>query len=203
MTWEFLIVVIVVVLVPGLDLLMVLRNTVAGGQSVGAATIAGVGVASTFQGTLVAVGVGALVVQSQWLFQAIKWVGTAYLIFLGVQSLRAAFRRISVSVADNQPSAARRTRGFLQGFLCNITNPKMLVFYLSLLPQFVGAEASLWSWLVHAWALPIIGSVWLLLVAVLAASIRERLLRPLVRRVTDGVAGIALVAFGAKLAIDR
>jgi threonine/homoserine/homoserine lactone efflux protein len=72
MTWEFLIVVIVVVLVPGVDLLMVLRNTVAGGQSVGAATIAGVGVASTFQGTLVAVGVGALVVQSQWLFQAIN-----------------------------------------------------------------------------------------------------------------------------------
>jgi threonine/homoserine/homoserine lactone efflux protein len=54
------------------------------------------------------------------------------------------------------------------------------------------------------WAsLPIIGSVWLLLVAVLAASIRERLLRPLVRRIPDGVAGIALVAFGAKLATDH
>lgn len=203
MSWEFLLIVLVVVLLPGVDFLMVLRNTVIGGRRVGAATTAGVGVASAVQGALVAVGVGALVVQSQWLFQMIKWAGVAYLLFLGVQSLQSVFRRTSAPVADQQPAAERWVRGFRQGFLCNITNPKMFVFFLSLLPQFVGAEASIWAWLLHAWALPVIGSAWLLLVAVLAASVREHLLRPLVRRITDGVAGLALLAFGAKLAADH
>ena len=203
MNVEFLLVVLVVVLAPGVDFLMVLRNTVMGGRRVRAATIAGVGVASAIQGALVAVGVGAFVVQSQWLFQTIKWAGTAYLLFLGVQSLRSALRKTLAPLAQDQPSPERWARGFQQGFLCNITNPKMFVFYLSLLPQFVGAEASLWDWLSHAWALPAIGSAWLLLVAVLAASIRERLLRPFILRVTDGIAGAAFLAFGATLATDH
>lgn len=203
MTWEFLLVVLAVVLVPGVDLLMVLRNTVSGGRRVGVATTAGVSAASAIQGTLVAGGVGILIVQSQWMFQAIKWAGIAYLVLLGVQSLKSALGGPETGVHCPDAFTVRWTRGFRQGFLCNITNPKMFVFYLSLLPQFVNGEAPVWAWLLHAWALPVIGSAWLVIVAVLADVVRERLMRPLVRRVTDVVVGVALLGFGARLATER
>ncbi|MFC8304845.1 LysE family translocator [Specibacter sp. NPDC057265] len=132
MTVEFLFVVLVVVRAPGVDFIMVLRNTLMRGRGVGTATIAGVGVASAIQGALVAVGVGEFVVQSQWMFETLKWAGIAYLIFLGVQSLRSALRKALDPQSQKQPSSERWARGFQQGFLCNITNPKMFVFYLSL-----------------------------------------------------------------------
>ncbi|MEB2620543.1 LysE family transporter, partial [Kocuria rosea] len=77
------------------------------------------------------------------------------------------------------------------------------VFYLSLLPQFVGPQATIWDWLFHAWTLPVLGGTYLLLVALLAASFRERLLRPVIRRATDAIAGIAFIGFGARLAATR
>jgi threonine/homoserine/homoserine lactone efflux protein len=200
MTVEFLLVVVAIVIAPGVDFLMVFRNTVMGGRGVGAATIAGVCAASATQGALVAIGVGTFVVQSQWLFQTIKWAGIAYLLYLGVQSLRSALRKKLPPVVQDQAPTEQWARGLRQGFLCNITNPKMFVFYLSLLPQFVGPQATLQDWLVHAWTLPALGAVYLLLVVVLAASLRGRLLRPTIRRVTDTIAGIAFIGFGAKLA---
>lgn len=203
MSVEFLLVVVVIILAPGVDFLMVLRNTVLDGRGVGTATVAGICVASGIQGALVAVGVGTFVVQSQWLFQTIRWAGIAYLLYLGVVALRAAFRRTLPRVTRDKPPMEHWTRGFRQGFLCNITNPKMFVFYLSLLPQFVGARATIWGWLTHAWTLPLLGGAYLLLVAVLAGSLRERLLRPLARRITDAVAGIAFIGFGARLATAR
>ncbi len=87
-----------------------------------------------------------------------------------------------------------------QGFLGNITNPKMFVFYLSLLPQFVATDAPLSTWLAHALTLPALGMVWLLVVVVLGGTLRERLLRPLARRITDAVSGVALLGFGVRLA---
>ncbi|WP_350353354.1 LysE family translocator [Microbacterium sp. A8/3-1] len=203
MSWEFLVVVVLVVLAPGVDLLMVLRNTVAGGRRVGAATAAGIGVASMLQGLLVAIGVGALIVQSQWLFEALRWVGVAVLLVLGVQALWAAVRRDLPKIVSDRPTERRWARGFAQGFLCNATNPKMLVFYLSLLPQFVAAGAPLETWLFHAWMLPLIGTAWLLMLAVLAGTVREFLLKPLVRRLMDAVSGVALIGFGVKLATDQ
>ena len=76
--------------------------------------------------------------------------------------------------------------------MCNVTNPKMFVFYLSLLPQFVGSNAPVWSWLGHAWMMPLIGTVWLLGVVVLAGAVREQLLRPVARRLIDTSSGLAL-----------
>ncbi|WP_424184310.1 LysE family translocator [Actinokineospora sp. G85] len=202
MSWEFLVVVLAVVIVPGADFVVTLRNTVAGGPGAGAATVVGVATASLIQGTLASVGLGTLIVRSQPVFTTLKWVGIAYLAFLAAQALRSAWRG-RYDPADHPAEPDRRGRGLRQGFLCNITNPKMMVFYLSLLPQFVGQGASAWSWLGHAWALPLIGTAWLLAVVVLGAAVREKLLRPLARRVTDAVSGLALLGFGARLALHR
>jgi threonine/homoserine/homoserine lactone efflux protein len=201
-SWEFLVVVLVVVAVPGADFVITLRNTIAGGRGAGAATAAGVGAASCVQGTLVSLGLGALIVQSQPVFLTLKWLGIGYLAFLAVQSLRSAWRGGDHPPGQGAGSSLRR-RGLRQGFLCNITNPKMFVFYLSLLPQFVGSSAPLWSWLVHAWTLPLLGCTWLLVVVVLGGALRETLLRPVARRIIDTTSGLALLAFSARLALAR
>jgi threonine/homoserine/homoserine lactone efflux protein len=201
-TWTFLIVVLAVVAVPGPDFVVTLRNTLAGGQVTGAATAAGVGVASVIQGTLGSIGLGTLIVQSRPVFMTLKWLGIAYLVLLAGQSLRSAWRgQYNGTHQDAEPG--QRRRGLRQGFLCNITNPKMFVFYLSLLPQFVGAEAPLWSWLGHAWTLPLIGTAWLLVIVVLGAAIREKLLRRATRRVIDTTSGLALLGFSGRLALQH
>lgn len=202
MSWEFLVVVLAVVAVPGADFVVTLRNTIAGGCGTGAATASGVGAASFIQGTLVSLGLGAVIVQSQPVFMALKWLGIGYLVLLAVQSLRSA-RRGQYDSAELGDLPGERRRGLRQGFLTNITNPKMFVFYLSLLPQFVGPTASLWSWLAHAWMLPLLGTSWLLVVVVLGGALREKLLRPLARRIIDATSGLALLAFSARLALQR
>ncbi len=204
MSGAYLLVVLAVVAVPWADFVVTLRNTVLSGRSGGVATAGGIGVASLVQGSLVSVGVGALIVQSQPLFFALRWLGLAYLCFLGVQALRSAVRgRRDAASSARSTTSAHRARSFRQGFLTNITNPKMLVFYLSLLPQFVGAEAPFWTWLLHAWTLPLVGTAWLLAVAVVGSALREKLLQPVARRVVDAVSGLALLGFGARLALDR
>lgn len=196
-------VVIVVIAVPGVDFVITLRNTIMGGRDAGAMAALGIGLASVIQGTLVSAGLGALIVQSRPVFWTLKWLGIAYLMFLALQSLWAAWRggyRDDPDAVTEQPGT--RARALRQGFVCNITNPKMFVFYLSLLPQFVGTSAPLWVWLGHAWTLPLIGTVWLLVVVVLGGALRERLLRPLARRITDAISGMALLGFGTRLALQ-
>jgi len=200
--YEFLVVVLAVVAVPGADFVVTLRNTIAGGARSGAATVLGVSSASLLQGTLVSLGIGAFIVRSQPVFSNIKWLGVAYLLFLAAQALRSAWRG-QYDPADHQTGPGQRKRGLRQGFLCNITNPKMFVFYLSLLPQFVGPGASIWSWLGHAWVLPLIGTAWLLVIVVLGGAVREKLLRPVARRIIDTTCGFALLGFSTRLAMQR
>jgi len=201
-TWAFLVVVLAVVAVPGPDFVVTLRNTIAGGRVAGAATAVGVSVASVIQGTLVSLGLGTLVVRSQPVFMTLKWLGIAYLVLLAGQSLRSAWRG-QYDATDHETEPGQRKRGLRQRFLCNFTNPKMFVFYLSLLPQFVGADAPIWSWLGHAWMLPLVGTSWLLVIVVLGGAVRERLLRPATRRNIDTTCGLALLGFSGRLALQR
>lgn len=201
----FLAVVIVIVLVPGTDVVITLRNLVSGGRPAAVAAAAGICTAALIQGTLVSLGVGALVVQSRPVFLTLKWAGTLYLFYLAFMALRTALRGHYPPLEIAGEGTGRRSVaiGAAQGFLSNITNPKMFVFYLSLLPQFLGTGASLWEWLVHAWMMPAIGGAWLLLLIALGGAVRGWLMRPRVRRGTDVVAGLALLGFGTKLALSR
>jgi threonine/homoserine/homoserine lactone efflux protein len=203
MSWAFVAVVLAMVSVPGVDFVITLRNTVVAGRGAGAAAALGIGVASVIQGTLVSLGLGALIVRSQPVFLTLKWWGIGYLLFLAVQALWSAWRGVHPNDAGHlRASPDARARALRQGFLGNITNPKMFVFYLFLLPQFVGASAPFAAWLVHAWTLPLIGTAWLLIVVVLGGSLREWLLRPLVRRMVNAFSGMALLGFGIRMAVQ-
>ncbi|OYO09775.1 lysine transporter LysE [Enemella evansiae] len=201
-TWTFLVVIIGIVLMPGADFMLTLRNALLAGRRAGFATLAGVGVAGISQAVLTSIGVGALIVRVQPLFLAIKWLGLAYLLWLACQALRSAWRgEYADAPAESTPRRARR--GFIQGFLCNATNPKIFLFFLALLPQFVAPDAPLVSWLGHALALPALGSLWLAAVVRAAERLRSVLLRPRVRRGFDLACGGMLAALGVRLATEN
>jgi threonine/homoserine/homoserine lactone efflux protein len=138
------------------------------------------------------------VTRAQPVFQAIKWAGIAYLAYLGIQALRSA-----VAGRYAEPGAeVAAGAGWRQGFLSTITNPKVLVFYLAVLPQFLGPDAPLVALLVLALSHAVLSLGYLLVVVVGLARARRVLSRRGVRRGLDGVTGVALIGFSAKLAAE-
>jgi threonine/homoserine/homoserine lactone efflux protein len=181
----------IVIVVPGPDTALTVRNTLAGGRARGMATAVGV-CSGLFVWTIAAsAGLAALVTASQPLFDAIRIAGALYLVWLGVQTLRGHGTSVDV------PS--RPGSGYRQGLLSNLGNPKIVVFFTSLLPQFASGFAALAALGLVFCALTL---VWLVASAVVVARARTAIMRPRVRRAVDTSAGIALVAFGLRLATE-
>ena len=200
---SFIVFATVLVLVPGPDTAVVIRNTLAGGRTRGTWSALGIAASNAVQGTAAAAGLAAVVVRVEPLFQAIRWLGIAYLVFLGLQSLRSAVRGEYADLAGGTTDEGAALRGFRQGFLSNITNPKVLAFYLAVLPQFLGPDAAVPVLLAFALTHAVIGVVWsLFLVAVLHRA-RGVLARRPVRRALDALTACALLGFGARLAFSR
>jgi threonine/homoserine/homoserine lactone efflux protein len=199
-SWSFLLVAIVLVLTPGADFTLIVRNSLSGGRRHGAATTLGVSSAAALQGLLVTAGVAGLIVRVQPVFLAIKWAGVAYLAWLAFSLLRSAARGDYADVGQVRRQQA--WTAYRQGFLCNATNPKILVFYLSLLPQFVARDAPWPVWLVHAWTVPFLGTFWCLSIVAFVGTVRTWLQRRTVRRALDAAAGLVLVGFCARLAAE-
>jgi threonine/homoserine/homoserine lactone efflux protein len=193
-----------VVLAPGPDTLVVLKNSLVGGRAAGMATSLGICASNTVQGTAAAFGVGALIVRSQPLFEAIRWAGVAYLCFLGFQALRSAWRGeyARLDTTDANPRRHPFTH-WRQGFVSNITNPKVLAFYLSVLPQFLHpGETGALDALALAYTHAVIGIGWLLVLVWLLHRMRTLVSRRRVRRTLDALAGTALVGFAVRLATE-
>lgn len=200
-SWAFFTVAIVLVLTPGADFAVIVRNTVAGGRRVGTATTAGVSAAALLQGLLVSVGLAGFIVRAHPVFLVIKWSGITYLGYLAASALCSAIQgTYQLALAEGRSHSF--SRGFRQGFLCNATNPKILVFYLALLPQFVEPAAPWWAWLAHAWTLPLLGTCWCLLIVAGVDRARDLLSRRHVRRALDALTGAVLLGFCARLATE-
>jgi len=176
----FLAVAIVVIVSPGPDFALTVHNTIARGRRAGFATSLGVVSGQLLWGVATAVGLAALLVASRPVFTTLRFVGAAYLIWLGIQALR---RR-------HETFTARRGSGFRQGFLSNAGNPKMAIFFTSLLPQFGG------SLIGHSLLFSALTLLWLALVVRIGSAVR-------IPRVVDYVTGIALIGFGGALATRR
>ncbi len=194
----------VLVLVPGPDTAVVIRNTLAGGRSRGMWSALGITASNAVQGTAAAAGLAAVVVRVEPLFQTIRWLGIAYLTYLGVQALRSAVRGEYGDLAGaGTAGGGVALRGFRQGFLSNVTNPKVLAFYLAVLPQFLGPEAAVPVLLAFALTHAVIGLGWSLVLVAGLHRARAVLTRRPVRRAMDAVTGCALLGFGARLAAGR
>ncbi len=192
---------VALVLAPGPDTAVLLRSALAGGRRRGLITASGVFCGNLLQGTIAAVGLGAVLAQSHVLFTVLRWVGAAYLVVLGVQALLAA-RRGDYAALGNAPAGSGR-RAFATGALSNVTNPKVLVMYLSVLPQFLTPGVTgVGDALLLAWTVGVLGLVWLAGLALVVHRARAWFSRRRVRRASDAVTGVALLGFGAALAVE-
>ena len=195
----FLAVSAIVIVTPGQDTALTIRNSLLGGRGAGLATALGVSAGQAMWTLATSAGLAALLVASEPAFVALKLVGAAYLVFLGAQSLLAALRgryRTHSGARSATPAVA-----FRQGVLSNLGNPKMAVFFSSLLPQFGGTSFA--SLLALGLVFCTLTLVWLTAYAVVVARAGDVLRRPRIRRALDAITGVVLTAFGIRLATER
>lgn len=206
----FLGIAILVIVTPGQDTALTIRNTLVGGRRAGIAT--GGGVVSGLATWTVAssAGLAALIVASQPLFLAVRLIGAAYLVFLGLQAIYAALsRRSSPTPQFPSPSGGGSGWGlkpltaYRQGLFSNLSNPKIVVFFLSLLPQFVvRSSASFLGLLLLGAIFCAITLTWLTLYAIVVARIGDFLRRDRIRRAMEATTGVVLVGLGVRLATE-
>jgi threonine/homoserine/homoserine lactone efflux protein len=193
----------VVICTPGQDTALTIRNTLTGGRRTGVATAGGVALGQTVWTVAASAGVVALLTASEPVFRALKLVGAAYLVYLGAQSLWAAVtkRAHEGQLRGRTPLSARRA--LRQGALSNLGNPKMAVFFASLLPQFAPeGDATFVALLALGLLFCSLTFVWLCFYATAVARI-GRLLTGTARRVLDAVTGVVLVTLGLRLATEE
>lgn len=184
---------------PGLDTALVLRTAAAEGGRRAFAAALGICLGCLAWGALVAVGLGMLLEASEIAYLALKWIGAAYLLYLGVRMILVARDEAGT---DGTPPP--RANWFLRGLLTNLLNPKVGAFYVSFLPQFVPAGANvpattLLLAAIHAG----LGLIWFLLLIGATRPLARALRNPGLVRAVDRVTGGVLIFFGLKLAFSR
>ncbi|MDN2583638.1 LysE family translocator [Aquibium sp. ELW1220] len=191
---------------PGPNGVLIAKTVPTSGRAAGFATIAGFVAAFFVHGTFAIFGLSVLLLQSAQLFTAVKLIGAAYLVWIGLKALREAWRGAPAKLAQVAPARRRRTlaKAFGEGFLTNALNPKVAMFYVAAFPQFAPPDvvSPLSAYLlvvVHAclnvtWFGPIV-----LLFDRLSAAARAGS----VQRAVKAVTGLVFVGFGLKLATWR
>jgi len=203
----FLGIAVLVIVTPGQDTALVIRNSLRGGRRGGVFTAVGVSGGQAVWTVATAAGVAALLTASEPAFKALKLAGAAYLVLLGVQALFSALRRHRATPRtwlDAPPRPLSPRAAVRQGLLSNLGNPKMAVFFTSLLPQFAGdGGASFGGLLLLGLVFCLLTFGWLTGYAAAVARAGDVLRRPSVRRAVDAITGAVLVAFGLRLATEQ
>jgi RhtB (resistance to homoserine/threonine) family protein len=204
--FAFIGVAVLLIVIPGPDTAVLTKNVLVHGRRAGLGTAFGVGAGLSMWTVASAVGLASLVRASAVAYTALKLVGAVYLIWLGVQALRAAGQeRSSESVAPEwRRSPLGAVAGFRQGLLSDLANPKIGVFFTSLLPQFVSpGHAHLLPFLILGSIFVVMTIAWLCAYALAAAGVAQTLLRPRVQAAMDRITGVVLIAIGLRLATER
>ncbi|SHJ42931.1 resistance to homoserine/threonine (RhtB) family protein [Malonomonas rubra DSM 5091] len=190
---------------PGVDTLLVIRNSHRGGWRDGVVSSFGICSGLFVHAFVSAVGISLILLQSALAFNTLKLIGAGYLIWLGATSLRSACHQHGdMSAAKTAASGFRFSRSFREGLLSNVLNPKTIVFYMAFLPQFIDPAASaLQQSLLIAGLHFVIAMIYQSLLATLVGKAGRWLRAPAVRRTLDGLTGSIMLLFGFKLAFDR
>jgi threonine/homoserine/homoserine lactone efflux protein len=204
--WAFVGVATLVIVTPGPDTALTVRNALLGGRACGTATALGVSLGLAVWTLAASAGLAALLVASEPAFVAVKLIGAAYLVYLGAHSLWHAVRGScgDAGAADAAPRRLRPATALRQGILNDLGNPKIAVFFTTLLPQFAPSHGPAFATLL-AFGLLFCAMTfaWLFVYTVVVARAGEALRRPRIRRTLDAVMGAALVALGVRLAAER
>ena len=187
---------------PGLDTALVLRTAAAEGSRRALAAALGIGLGCLAWGLVVALGLGILLETSALAYTVLRWIGALYLLYLGLQLIVS--RRTDFLAGGAAAASGSTGLWFRRGLLTNLLNPKVGIFYVSFLPQFVpaGANVPLTTMLlaaIHAG----LGLIWFVALVAATRPLATALRRPEVIRTLDRLTGGVFVLFGAKLALSR
>jgi threonine/homoserine/homoserine lactone efflux protein len=198
----FIVASLAIIVTPGQDMILVMSRSIAQGSAAGVATAAGVSCGLVGHTILATLGLGAILRTSEWIFVALKLVGAAYLVYLGIQLLRTKSHELAVAAgAPRSPG-----RLFADGALSNLSNPKIAVFYFAFLPQFVLPGAAQPTLTVFVLGLVFAALTFLvkgpvgLGAGMLSGWLRER---PGALKWLYRTSGMVLVGLGVRLAFER
>jgi threonine/homoserine/homoserine lactone efflux protein len=197
-------------IMPGPDSLLIMARSASQGWRAGCAAALGIGAGTMVHVTAAAVGLSALLSTSAMAFSVVKWVGAAYIVYVGIGMLRARLK-----AADDTPAAGGITAAaaplpyrkiFAQGFLTNVLNPKVALFFLAFVPQFISADSpnKALAFLILGCIFNFNGMLWCNALAVFTAFASARLkVKPLVALWLNRVTGSLFLALGARLALSE
>ncbi len=194
---------ILLAVTPGPDMAVVTKNALAHGRRGVVLTTSGIALALVVWVTATAVGLSALLRTSGDVLFALKIVGAVYLAYLGIRTLLESRSRPG-DLLTGTPAAAPAHAVFRQGFLSAISNPKLGVFFVTFLPQFVlPGQQVLPRLLVLGVTFAVIGWVWMNVYGLFVTRLREVITAPRVRQWMQRITGVVLLGFGARLALER
>lgn len=204
--WTYTLAISLLTLTPGVDTLLVVRNTARGGLKDGLTSSLGICSGLFIHASLSAVGISLILVQTAWAFSALKWAGAVYLIWLGLSSLRQAVKTgetvVSAPVRPVTDFSARRS--LREGLLSNVLNPKTALFYMAFLPQFIDPAGSAFAQSLGLAAIHfVIAMVWQSAMAVFVARTRRWEVRAGWKRLLNGLSGTLFIGLGARLVFAR
>ncbi|UMR32563.1 LysE family translocator [Massilia sp. MB5] len=199
-------------IMPGPDSLLIMARSATQGWRAGCAAALGIGTGTMVHVLAAAVGLSALLATSAAAFNAVKWVGAAYIVYCGIGMLRARLKNDSDAAQQQAQAAATAARPlpygriFAQGFLTNVLNPKVALFFLAFVPQFIdaGAPNKALAFVILGCIFNFNGMLWCNGLAVFTAFASARLkVKPLVALWLNRVTGGLFLALGARLALSE
>ena len=201
----FVLMAVLLILLPGPDTVIATKNTLEIGRTGGLQTVLGTCCALLIHTMAAVIGLSAIIVKSAVLFSIFKYVGAVYLLYMGVKAIWSLKKNEIATDADElKVNKYEHTSCFRQGFLTNILNPKVAVFFLTFLPQFVNTEKSTFpQFLLMGLTYALLTAIWFLLYIYLINHIRIYMRRPTTQKFIQGISGVVLVGFGIKLALEK
>ena len=202
--WLFIATAILLIITPGQDTFFILGRSLSGGRSAGIAAALGISTGTVIHTIAAALGLSALLATSPYAFMAVKFAGAAYLVYIGIRALVS--RSNGLPGSDAAVGDDGRWSAFRQGIVSNLLNPKVALFFLALMPQFIEASSThkVAAFLALGLSFVTLGVVWCLVLVIAAAKLRAVFLRrPSMANVLNKVAGAMFIALGLKLATAR
>jgi len=191
---------------PGADTLLVMRNVLARGRKAGILATLGVSSGLFIHALLSGLGLSLILTRSALAFSVVKWAGALYLCYLGVQSLRSALKPnlVTNEISSTAEPSLNPWHAYREGLITNVLNPKVALFYLAFLPQFIRPNdpvmlRSLLLTSIHF----VLGIVWLGLITLSLDKMRSWMLKPRVGAWIEGSTGLILFGFGIRLALSK
>jgi RhtB (resistance to homoserine/threonine) family protein len=195
----------VLTVTPGADTALVTKNAISRGRAAGFATTFGISLGCVVHSIASALGLSAILARSAEAYQIVKVAGAVYLIYIGIRSLWGAYQSGAASTAPaGVASPAGTRRSFAEGLFTNLLNPKVALFYLTFLPQFVKpGESVLQKSILLASIHIAMGLSWLSLYTLFLGRMKHLLSRSNVKRNLEAITGTLLLALGTRLAFEK